>query len=161
MYLYHGSPVLFDRPEPSRGKNHRDFGVGFYLAENEIDAISIALKDSYDGYVYTYEIDESAAFRTLKIREFDSFTDDCLAFIYDNRMGNRVENYDIIIGPTAGDQVNPLFERYRRERPAFGSVVGEMRRGITNTRFGIQWCFRNAQAISKLQLVDREHISRD
>lgn len=161
MYLYHGSPFLFDRPEPSKGKSYRDFGAGFYLAENEIDAISIALKNSYDGYIYTYEVDENSIFRSLRVREFDSFTDDCLSFIYDNRMGISVAGYDVIIGPTAGDQVNPLFERYRRERPSFDSIVGELRRGITNTRFGIQWCFKNASAIRMLTLVDREPVGRD
>ena len=161
MLLYHGSPFSFDEPNPNRGKSYRDFGVGFYLAENDIDSISIALKDSHDGYVYTYEVDDAKLLSTVKYLEFDSFTDECLRFIYDNRMGNTVPQYDVIIGPTAGDKVNLLFNEYRKTKPSFSDVIGTMRRDITDTKFGFQWCFTNEYPLSFLNLVDKEHVYRD
>ena len=31
IYLYHGTDVEFDRPDPTRGRKGTDFGQGFYL----------------------------------------------------------------------------------------------------------------------------------
>ena len=161
MLLYHGSPFSFDRPEIKRGKSFRDFGNGFYLAENAIDSESIALKDSYDGFLYTYEVNESVIFRDLRILEFDDFTEQCLEFIYNNRMGNPVEQYDIVIGPTAGGSVNVLFNEYRKTRPSFQEVSNIMKREITQTKFGIQWCLLTDHSLKYFDLVDKEYLSRD
>ena len=158
--LYHGSPFEFDTPDPSRGRGYRDFGPGFYLAEAEIDALTIAIKDSYDGFLYTYEVDDDALFSRFYVVEFDGFDEEWVRFIYNCRMFNDQDGYDVIIGQTAGGHVNDLFERYRKEQPSFKDVVDEMMREIVNTKFGIQWCISNDGCLDYIELVEVEPVSR-
>ena len=159
--LYHGSPFKFDYPDVSRGKMYRDFGVGFYMAENQNDALSIALKESYDGYLYTYEVDDDALFRDLAVVEFDGFDDEWLQFVFNCRMDGSQDSYDVVIGQTAGGRVNDLFSRYRGDGIEFSDrVASEMSRQITDTRFGIQWCFASQVALDYAELVEVEELSR-
>lgn len=157
--LYHGSPFDFDEPNPSYGKAHRDFGVGFYLAENENDSLSIAVKDSWEGYLYTYEMDDSV-FDAFNVIEFEDTGDDWLSFVYDCRMGADNSEYDIIIGPTAGGAVNDIFEAARRNNTPFEEIKGQMAREITGTKFGWQWCIVNEDVLAHMTLLDKEHITR-
>lgn len=157
--LYHGSPFYFDFPDISRGKSYRDFGVGFYLAENEIDSLSIAVKDSWDGYLYTYEADESL-FDVFSVCEFDGFCEEWFRFVYDNRMGSRDVPYDIVIGPTAGGIVNDMFEAARCNNTPYEDIRDEMEREITNTKFGYQWCITNPAVMDYIVKTDEEHITR-
>ena len=159
--LYHGSPFKFDTPDAMRGKMYRDFGVGFYMAENQNDALSIAIKDSYDGYLYTFEVDDDAIFRNLSVVEFDGFEDPWLEFVFNCRTTGYQEGYDVVIGQTAGGHVNDLFSRYRNEERSFDEkVAAEMYREITDTRFGLQWCFATEAALSYAELIEVEEISR-
>ena len=161
MLLYHGSPFSFDKPDIGKSKAFRDFGNGFYLAENRIDAETIALKNSDDGFVYAYEFDEDAASRELALIEFDDFSDEWLEFVFRNRMGRQVGICDIVSGPTAGGRVNALFDEYCSTNAAFEDVRKTMKREITDTRFGFQWCFLTERALAYLTLSDREYLERD
>lgn len=149
----------FDTPDISRGKSFRDFGIGFYLAENEIDSLSIAVKDSWDGYLYTYEADETL-FEKFNICEFDGFSDEWLRFVYDNRMGKKDTSYDIIIGPTAGGPVNDMFEDARRHNIPYEDMKSKMEREITDTKFGHQWCITNPEVMDYIVKIDEEYITR-
>ena len=158
--LYHGSPWDFEFPDLSMSKSYRDFGCGFYLAENENDASSIAIKDGYNGFLYTYEVDDSSLMR-LRACDLYGFSDEWAEMVYKCRMNGSQSDYDVIIGETAGGPVNDLFERYRRENPPFEAVKDEMLRLITNTRFGTQWCLATPAALSCINLVNKEPINRD
>lgn len=59
MLLYHGTPNEFSEPSLAKCKPHRDFGCGFYLAQNYFDALPMAIKNSTIGFVQTYELDDS------------------------------------------------------------------------------------------------------
>ena len=158
--LYHGSPFEFEFPNPSRGKSHRDFGPGFYLAEEEIDALSIAVKDGWMGYVYTYEVDDDALFSDFSAIEFDGFDEEWARFVYDCRMYDDQNGYEVIVGQTAGGPVNDLFEKWRGEQAAFEDIVDQMLREVVNTKFGIQWCITNDGPLECLELVGVEKITR-
>ena len=43
MILYHGSNVAIEKIELEKSKPYKDFGKGFYLSENEEQAIEIQL----------------------------------------------------------------------------------------------------------------------
>lgn len=158
--LYHGSPFEFDYPDPAKGKSHRDFGPGFYLAEEEIDALSIAVKDSWSGFVYTYEADDDALFSDFRSIEFDGFDEEWARFVFECRMYDDNDGYDVIVGQTAGGHVNDLFEQWRADQVEFEEVVGRMLREVTNTKFGIQWCITNDGPLECLELVNVEEITR-
>lgn len=161
--LYHGSANAFTVPNPSKGKKYRDFGVGFYLAESENDSLPIALKNSYNGTLITYDVDGDDVFRKkLVTRVFNCYDHDWAAYVFMNRMfGDVIDDVDIVIGPTAGGHVLDLFERWRKENIAFSEQVEkELIREASDTTFGIQWCFKTENAISILHEIEREDITR-
>ncbi|MDE5922620.1 MAG: DUF3990 domain-containing protein [Muribaculum sp.] len=41
MILYHGSNMVIDRIDLEKSKPNKDFGRGFYLSENETQALNI------------------------------------------------------------------------------------------------------------------------
>ena len=158
--LYHGSPFEFETPDPSRGKSHRDFGPGFYLAEDEIDALSIAVKDTWSGFLYTFEVDDDALFSYFNAIEYDGFSDEWARRVYDCRMYDDQDGYEVIVGQTAGGPVNDLFDQWRREQAEFDDVVDQMLREIVNTKFGVQWCLATDGTLDYIELVDVEEITR-
>ena len=73
MILYHGTPVKFDEPSLERCKPHRDFGCGFYLAQDYMDALPMAVRNSAIGYVQTYELED---INGLSVLELDGYSDE-------------------------------------------------------------------------------------
>ena len=166
MLLYHGSPSLIDVPSLSMARGYRDFGRGLYLAENEVDSLTCCFKgDSPYGFLHTYEVDEDSLLALSGSLSFNDTDDEWLCIIYECRMFDRPVslgvNPSVITGPTAGNSVNNLFRRYRREGVRFEDCLGELRRSIITDKFGFQWCLRSKTATGMLRLVDREQIWRD
>ena len=63
MKVFHGSISIVDRPLANAGRNHLDFGKGFYLTTLENQAISWASRPLNQGkqkYLNIYELDSSA-----------------------------------------------------------------------------------------------------
>ena len=75
MPLYHGTPNIFGEPSLAKCKSHRDFGCGFYLAQNFQDALPLAIKHSCIGYVYTYVLKGTD---DLNVITFDGYSDEWL-----------------------------------------------------------------------------------
>jgi hypothetical protein len=59
MLLYHGSPVIVEKPEIRTAKFHKDFYFGFYCTEMETQAKRWATRFG-DGYVNKYEYTKNA-----------------------------------------------------------------------------------------------------
>ena len=57
--IYHGSPVIVQKPTLSVGKTYNDYGQGFYCTEHIELAKEWACLLGKSGYVNQYEIDES------------------------------------------------------------------------------------------------------
>ena len=55
--LYHGSPVILQKPEYGKGKRYNDYGSGFYCTENLELAREWACSEDSGGYVNQYELD--------------------------------------------------------------------------------------------------------
>ena len=162
MYLYHGSYADFDIPNPFKGKYYRDFGVGFYLAENENDALGISVKHG-DGKLYTYELDVDALFSSCNVLEFYDYNEeDFLKFIFHNRKYGGVDNqeYDVIIGPTAGGNINALFDEIRKRDLSYQKSRNNIYREASNTSMGIQWCMTGNLPVGFLELVEVEDVYR-
>lgn len=85
MNVYHGSDVIVEKPQILQSNRLLDFGIGFYTTSNKEQAIRWAEKVS----IRNNTGDES-----------------WLNFITANRGGKEIpEEYDIIIGPVADDNV--------------------------------------------------------
>lgn len=110
MILYHGSNVAIDHIELEKSKLFKDFGQGFYLSENEGQALDMAqLKALTFGgkpFVSKFEFDTSLMHNSdLRIKIFKEYSEEWADFVFANREGTDVEHYDIVYGPIANDKV--------------------------------------------------------
>ena len=110
MILYHGSNMVIDKIDLEMSKPNKDFGKGFYLSENESQAMEMAnFKSALLGgepIVTKFEFNElMMQSSNLRIKIFTDYSEEWADFVFANREGNDVELYDIGYGPIANDKV--------------------------------------------------------
>lgn len=110
MILYHGSNMVIDKIDLEMSKPNKDFGKGFYLSENESQAMEMAnFKSALLGgepIVTKFEFNELMMQSSdLCIKIFTDYSEEWADFVFANREGNDVELYDIVYGPIANDKV--------------------------------------------------------
>ena len=110
MILYHGSNMVIDKIDLEMSKPNKDFGNGFYLSENESQAMEMAnFKSALLGgepIVTKFEFNELMMQSSdLRIKIFTDYSEEWADFVFANREGNDVELYDIVYGPIADDKV--------------------------------------------------------
>lgn len=110
MILYHGSNVAIDHIELEKSKTFKDFGKGFYLSENEGQALDMAqLKALTFGgkpFVSKFEFDTSLMHNSdIRVKIFKEYSEEWADFVFANREGTDIEHYDIVYGPIANDKV--------------------------------------------------------
>ena len=119
MILYHGSNIIVSRPKLIHQNRFLDFGFGFYTTTNKEQAISFSekvvhRKNEGERQVSIYAIDTNTAFSECNVLEFDSPDEKWLDFVAENRSGNYDgDEYDIIYGPVANDDVYTTFTLYQ------------------------------------------------
>lgn len=100
MTVYHGSYTIVEYPKIRRGRNTKDFGIGFYCTVIREQAERWAKR--YDTPVInTYTVRMNS---DLKVLEFKEMTDEWVDFIISCRHGSS-HDYDIVIGAMANDQI--------------------------------------------------------
>lgn len=100
MTVYHGSYTIIEKPKILKGKNTKDFGLGFYCTITREQAIRWAKRyDTPIINIYTVKLDTD-----LNILEFKEMSEPWLDFIIQCRNGIQ-HNYDIVIGAMANDQI--------------------------------------------------------
>lgn len=110
MKLYHGSNIRIEQIDLEKSKPNKDFGKGFYLSENETQAMEMASFKSMqlggEPVVTEFEFDDRVMNSThLRIRIFNDYSEEWPDFVFANREGNDVEQYDIVYGPIADDKI--------------------------------------------------------
>lgn len=110
MKLYHGSNIRIEQINLEKSKPNKDFGKGFYLSENETQAMEMASFKSMqlggEPVVTEFEFDDRVMNSThLRIRIFNDYSEEWADFVFANREGNDVEQYDIVYGPIADDKI--------------------------------------------------------
>lgn len=110
MILYHGSNMLIDKIDLEMSKPNKDFGKGFYLSENESQAMEMAnFKSALLGgepIVTMFDFNELMMQSSdLRIKIFADYSEEWADFVFANREGRDVEQYDIVYGPIANDKV--------------------------------------------------------
>lgn len=155
MILYHGSNVRVNVIDLAKSKPFKDFGKGFYLSDNENQAIEMAkFKSSISGgnsIVTTFEFDSHGLnLSNLKIKRFDSYSEEWLDFIIANREGYMVNNYDFVYGPIADDKVGFQLRRYKDELIDKKELLEKLKymKGIT-----FQYYFGSNEAIKYLKVI--------
>lgn len=110
MILFHGSNVAIDKIDLTKSKANKDFGKGFYLSEDEEQAIEMARYKSSifggDVVITKFEFNIDALNCTeLKVKIFSEYSEEWADFVLANRDGKQTESYDVVYGPIANDKV--------------------------------------------------------
>ena len=116
MILFHVSNTIVKEPRVIESNRFLDFGPGFYTTTNKDQAINFAQKvvTRRKGVptVNIYELDENNI-KGFKIKRFDGPNEEWLNFVSANRNGEyQGEQYDVIIGPVADDDVYRTLDVY-------------------------------------------------
>ena len=155
MKLYHGSNCKIDEIDLAKSKPFKDFGKGFYLSDDMAQAMDMAnFKSLISGgipVVTGFEFDTLGLDSSgLKIKRFESYSDEWLDFIVANREGYNVEKYDFVYGPIADDKVGFQLRRYKDEVIDRTELMERLKymKGIT-----FQYFFGSADAIKCLTIL--------
>ena len=110
MILYHGSNVAIDVIDLSKSRPGKGFGKGFYLSADRQQAIEMAeSKVAFLGgepVVTEFEVNDNILTSSqLKVRTFESYTEEWAKFVYDNRL------YTITTSSTAPSQTTKWAHR--------------------------------------------------
>lgn len=155
MILFHGSNVPIEIIDLSKSRPGKDFGRGFYLSEDKEQAIEMAeSKVAFLGgepIVTSFEFDESfLSSNNLKVKLFDSYTEEWARFVYDNRENftdKPIHQYDIIYGPIANDRVGAQIRNFKNGNIDIEELINRIKylKGIT-----FQYFFGTEAAIKTL-----------
>lgn len=151
MTVYHGSYTTVKNPEIIKGRNTKDFGVGFYCTVIREQAERWARR--YDaGIVNTYTLRMNT---NLQILEFKDLCEEWLDFIITCRQGIS-HNYDIVIGAMANDQIYNFIADY-----IDGILTREQFWVMAKFKYPThQIAFCSPDALKCLNFVSSEEVSR-
>lgn len=153
MILFHGSNVAIDKIDLTKSKPNKDFGKGFYLSEDEEQAIEMARYKSSilggDVVITKFEFNIDALNCTeLKVKIFSEYSEEWADFVLANRDGKQTESYDVVYGPIANDKVGLQIRKLKDgsiDKQEFLNRLKYMK-GIT-----FQYCFGAENAIKYLR----------
>lgn len=155
MILYHGSNVTIDEIDLAKSKPNKDFGQGFYLSENENQAMEMAtFKSSQLGgnpIVSKFEFDpQILESSTLRVKIFKVYSEEWADFVFANRDGLDVEKYDIVYGPIANDKIGLQIRKLKDGSIDKAEFLHRLKymKGIT-----FQYCFGSEEAIKHLSSI--------
>lgn len=120
MRLYHGTIYDIMEIDLSKSNSAKDFGKGFYLSPDKLQAERWAMFKSIQlngtPKVYEFEFDENILQNSdLSVKRFEGYTKEWAAFIFANRKNlseHNIHGYDIVVGPIANDKVGAQIRNY-------------------------------------------------
>lgn len=147
MRLYHASFMPIPNPNLKYSRANVDFGRGFYTTPIRSQALNWCgrfKRRGMQGVISCYQFDE-AAYETLKVLCFESYSGQWLDFILTCRNGNDTSDYDIVIGGVADDKVFNTIELYFEQLIDKAEAIRRLRYEKPN----LQICFRSKIALEK------------
>lgn len=111
MKVYHGSYIKIEEIDLSKSIPNKDFGKGFYVTKFGEHAVNwakvIGRKHKTEGFVTEFiYYDAEFTERLCSVKHFDSYNEDWLDFVVENRNPfGKTHDYDIVEGPVANDKV--------------------------------------------------------
>lgn len=122
--VYHGGTTIITNPLCAVGRDHLDFGKGFYLTDIREQAVGWATRIANMGlpqWLNIYQLDEKIL-NNYCLKMFSAYDAEWLRFIAQSRMGQKPwEGYDFIEGGVADDRVVDTIEYYLN-----GDITEEM-----------------------------------
>ena len=155
MLLYHGSNMVIEEIDLAKSRPNKDFGKAFYLSADEEQAREMAKFKVLTGggkvCTSVFEFDEQDL-SLLKIKCFDSYTEEWAEFVYNNRDEKQDfrHDFDLVYGPIANDTVGVQIRDLRERKISFDAFLKNLEyyKGIT-----FQYAFCTPLAVSKLKKV--------
>ncbi|GHV48972.1 hypothetical protein FACS1894181_06310 [Bacteroidia bacterium] len=161
MKVYHGSYTKIEEIDLSQSKLNKDFGQGFYVTKFRQHADSwakvIGRRYQTKGFVteflyYNSEFTE----RLCKVKHFDSYSDEWIDFVIENRNPMGVShNFDIVEGPVANDTVQNRIFDYLNGLISKVDFLEELK-WHEETH---QICFCTVKSLLALQHSDKKQVS--
>lgn len=158
--LYHGSNVVIEQIDLSRSKRGKDFGQGFYLNANPVQAMEMAARTTRflnEGTptLSCFEFDKDEATRNgLRIKIFPDYSEEWAEFVVMNRKNNSdvpAHPYDIVIGPVADDTVGVQIRRFILGYLSASALVEELR---FKGDYAVQYFFGTPKAVKFLKRIE-------
>ena len=146
MILYHGSLEAIEKPNLSFSRDKTDFGKGFYTTTIKAQGLSWAsrFKRRFGyGTLSIYETDEADLRRNSSILEFETYSTQWLEYIVKCRLGESMNDYDLVIGGIANDDVYNTLTLYFRGYIEKEEAIKRLHYDKPN----IQYCFKNQRII--------------
>lgn len=155
MILYHGSNLTVENPKIITPNRYLDFGKGFYTtsnfeqAQNFADKVTARKKEG-ESTVSIYEFDDTKL-DDLSVLSFEAADEKWLDFVSDNRNGSVLnEEYDIIYGPVANDDIFRTFILYTT-----GVLTKEQTlEALKIKKLYNQYVFKNDNALKHLRFIN-------
>lgn len=158
MKLYHGSTVNIETIELSKSRPNKDFGRGFYLSADCMQAQRMgefkAITEGGTPVINTYEFDEKVMVTDdLKVLRFNGYSKEWAEFIFLNRnnpVPTPAHDYDIVYGPIANDRVGVQISKYEAGDISLEQFLENLKymKGVT-----YQYFFGTERAIAKLKKI--------
>lgn len=162
--LFHGCKSKLDFPiDLSHSKINNDFGLGFYLGENLLQA-STYIANSKSNNVYAFRLDTSS----LVVKKFNVSKEWLLAISYYRGWLNRykdntiikdvikeVENSDVIVAPIADNRMFDIISEFVR-----GEITDlQCEHALAATNLGMQYVIRTNKAIENISFIKLCYLS--
>ena len=160
MRVFHGSDTLIEKIDLAKGKEHPDFGRGFYVTNIRDHAhrraINMAIENNTKPVITEFEYIEAYPVNTgLSVKRFDAPSEEWVNFVMMNRDARTAQPthaYDIVEGPVANDWVTYQIKRYQKGRITIERLIKELQyRESTH-----QICFCTLESLLALVLVEDE-----
>lgn len=158
MILYHGSNMIVERPKLIQQNRFLDFGYGFYTTTNYNQAESFAKKvvvrRGGKSIVNVYQFDEDLSVG-LSVKKFPLPNEEWLDFVTEHRNGTYdKEQYDIIIGPVANDDVYRTLQVYQA-----GLLTKEQAlEALKVKKLFNQYVFATKEALELLKFIEAKEV---
>lgn len=164
--LYHGSYISVPTPLVGLGRKTVDFGQGFYLTKLRMQAESWATTISerkgrnrhpiLSSYFFDYDAVKSSGYR---VKIFESYDLEWLEYVVDCRKGGKMqENYDVVEGGVANDNVIDTVEDYENGIITAVQALGQLRYKKVNH----QICILNQKIIDEhLKFIKSETLKQE
>ena len=168
LILYHGSPIILQKPIFGAGKSYNDYGLGFYCTEHIELAKEWACNEGVDGYANQYEL-ETDGLKILNLSTANYTILNWLAILLENRQVRlstpiekrgrdyllenfkpEYDKYDVIVGYRADDS----YFSFARSFLANGISLKQLSYAMSLGKLGEQVVLKSKKAFEALNFLD-------
>ncbi len=168
LILYHGSPIIIERPEFGKGKANNDYGRGFYCTEHIELAKEWSCGLNTDGYANEYELDMQNL-KILNLSDGEYTILNWLAILLKNRKARlstpvakrgkdwliqnflpEYTDYDVIVGYRADDSYFSFARSFLSNEISLSQLGRAMKLG----KLGEQYVIKSKKAFDAIKYID-------